>query len=69
MAEKNMSKKAAKDRGRGLSYMAVTIERIWGGRCGIPEPTCPTCHAWQVFDYLVALTDSSFLEDEQEKQE
>lgn len=55
--------KSAKDRNRGLGLLATTIEKIWGGRCTLPEPSCPTCHAWQVFDHLAALTDCSYLDD------
>lgn len=53
--------KATKDRNRGLGLMATTVERIWGHRCSITEPHCPTCHAWQVFDHLAALTNSDLL--------
>lgn len=56
-----------KKRNKALNNLADIFENLYGERCSRHEPTCMTCCAWTIFDLVERMTDSSFLDIEDEE--
>lgn len=53
-----------KRRQNALNDLAKVVTHIYGHRCDRHEAGCACCVAWDVFDMMERMTDSSLLEDE-----